>query len=285
MKAADRVSFTTATTGTGTVTVAAAVSGFQDIASSALVDGDEVTYGAKDGTAWETGSGIVGGSGTTLTRVLDDSSTGSLLSLSGSAVFSIAPTAKRTVLREASGDIRSDTNAGANECTVPLTNYLYQVADRTLTNSTAEQQIFDQTTNGALTLPAGVYQFDCFFHMTTMSATSGNASFDILGAGTATVDRVAYTSYGSDAGAQLGVGNVSGIGSVTVQHSGSSVVSPATGSGMRVRVQGMFRVTAAGTIIPSTALVTAAAAVLKAGSNIIIKKIGESSEATVGDWS
>lgn len=280
----DLVKFTTATTGTGTVTSSGAATGYRTMLAAGIADGTEVEYAIHDGTDKETGTGIVGGTSTTLTRVLSQSTTGSLLSLSGSAEVMITPIAARLVSREADGDIRTATNSGANVCSIPLTNFLYQTADRTLTNSTAEQKLFDETANGTLTLPAGVYTFECFFHMTTMSATSGNAAFDILGAGTATVDRVAYTSYGSDAGAQLGVGNQSGIGSVTVQHSGANVVSPATGSGMRARVQGIFRVSAGGTIIPSVSLVTAAAAVVKAGSNIIIQKIADSGETTVGAW-
>lgn len=90
---ADLVQQSTATTGTGTVTLGAAVTGFRTVAGAGIADGVVVSYAIQDGTNRETGTGTVGGSGTTLTRTLLASSTGSLLNLSGSAVVGIAPNA------------------------------------------------------------------------------------------------------------------------------------------------------------------------------------------------
>lgn len=281
----DLVSFSTATTGTGTVTVGSATTGFRTLAGASIADGTTVEYAIEDGTDRETGTGVVGGTSTTMTRTLASSTTGSLLSLSGSAKVFLTPIAKTTVIQDVNESIRVANNSAANNCSVPLVNYLYQNADRALTNSTAEQKIFDQTTNGALTLPTGFYRFKAFYYVTGMSATSGNASFDPIGAGTAVGSDFAYDSYGLDNNTQPNaVLAISGVGSVT-QQSGANIVLAGTGTGMRVSVQGVFRIDTAGTIIPSLAMVTASAATVKAGSHFIIEKIGEASENTVGAWS
>ena len=85
---------TTGTTGAGTITLGSAVSKYQNFASAGAANGEVVHYTIEDGTAWEIGTGTYTTAGTTLSRTLVQSSTGSLLSLSGTAeVFITAPAA------------------------------------------------------------------------------------------------------------------------------------------------------------------------------------------------
>ncbi len=66
-KIADRVKETTTTTGTGTYTLAGAVTGFRAF-TSAFSNADVIEYAVTDGTNWEVGYGTFTSSGTTLSR-------------------------------------------------------------------------------------------------------------------------------------------------------------------------------------------------------------------------
>ena len=77
----DRVQETSTTTGTGTFTLAGAVSGFQSF--SAIGNGNTTYYAIVGGTEWEVGIGTYTSSGTTLSRdTVLASSTGSKVSFS-----------------------------------------------------------------------------------------------------------------------------------------------------------------------------------------------------------
>ena len=91
-KLLNRARMTTATTGTGTITLGSASPGFQTFAAAGALNGDVLRYVIEDGTAWEIGNGTYTTTGTTLTRTLIESSTGSLLNLSGSATVYSAST-------------------------------------------------------------------------------------------------------------------------------------------------------------------------------------------------
>jgi hypothetical protein len=94
----DRVKETTATTGTGTVTLAGASAGFQSF--SVIGDANTTYYTLVSGSDWEVGIGTYTSSGTTLSRdtVLESSNAGSKIVLAGTSdVFCTYPAEKAVV--------------------------------------------------------------------------------------------------------------------------------------------------------------------------------------------
>jgi hypothetical protein len=108
----DRVKETSTTAGTGTLTLAGAVAGYQSF--SVIGDSNTTYYAIVDGTAntWEIGIGTYTASGTTLSRdtVLESSSGGSAVSFSSNSkdVFVTYP-AERAVATDATQTLSGKT--------------------------------------------------------------------------------------------------------------------------------------------------------------------------------
>ena len=109
----DRVKETTTTTGTGTITLAGAVTGYQSF--SVIGNTNSTYYTIQDATSgdWEVGIGTYTSSGTTLSRdvVLESSNSGNLVNFGAGAkdVFVTYP-AERSVMA-VGGGVTSDTGA------------------------------------------------------------------------------------------------------------------------------------------------------------------------------
>jgi len=89
----DRVRVTTATTGTGTITLGSPVAGYRSFAAGGAASNETIFYVIEDGSNWEIGEGVYDAAGPTLTRpFIISSSLGGALNLSGTAeVFITAP--------------------------------------------------------------------------------------------------------------------------------------------------------------------------------------------------
>lgn len=317
----DRVKVNTSTVGVSTITLGSAIRSstngdFLTFAEIGVTDGTQVSYFIQDGPNWASGVGTYNVAGSSLSRDANEKRwngttySTAALSLSGSAVVYISARAADIIQISTSvtdnavprfdgatgtlmqtsalsvaddGSISSATNSGANAVAVPLTNWVMLTADYTLSSSVSEQKAFNTTTNGTLTLPTGVYRFGVFLYLTTMNATSGNLAFDPVGAGTAVTDRWGQHVIGIDNNTPLNAGTQTGSAAVT-QQTVASAVTAGTGTGMIMSDRGMFRISTGGTIIPSVTLVTANAAVVKAGSYFWVERVGDSGVTSVGAW-
>jgi len=154
----------------------------------------------------------------------------------------------------------------------------------TLTSQTAAQKLFNASTNGAVTLPVGTYQFECFYSLTGMSATSGSFGFAMV-AGTAVIGSQGWRSI-----AEKGTATVATATAGQLTYSTAANTTLATASTNTVGyafISGIIKITTAGTVIPSVSLGVAAAAVVGINSYFKIAPVTGAATAniTVGNWS
>jgi len=128
---------TTATTGTGTITLGSAATGFLSFSGAGVSDGESITYAIEDGNSREIGRGTYTASGTTLTRsVLKSTNSNSAINLSGTAQVFITDAAEDHIAGPSSATdnavVRFDGTGGAT-----LQNSVVTVADTTGTLSTS----------------------------------------------------------------------------------------------------------------------------------------------------
>ena len=146
----DRVNETSTTTGTGTFTLAGAVTGFQTF--SAIGNGNTTYYAIvlQGGSEWEVGLGTYTASGTTLSRtiVLSSSNGGSLVNFSAGTknVFCDYPAPKA---------VYGDETDTAFEAQFGASNGIF-INNRTIATSYSIPAGYSASSTGPLTLSAGV---------------------------------------------------------------------------------------------------------------------------------
>jgi hypothetical protein len=173
--------------------------------------------------------------------------------------------------------------AASTRGVMPSEQYVILDTPYTLTSQTAAQKLFNASTNGAVTLPVGTYQFECLFSLTGLSITSGSYGFAMV-AGTAVVGSQAWHSYAIKtssfavpANSQLTFNTAANI----------TLTGLNTSTNATALIRGTIKITTAGTIIPSVSLGIASAAVVGANSYFKISPVSKTNAAniTVGNWS
>ena len=156
---------TTATTGTGTITLgSAATSGgvtFLSFAAAGVSDGDTVTYAIADTNASEIGRGVYTASGTTLTRsVLKSTNSNTAINLSGNAQVFINAAAEdlpAIAVGKALTVSNTLTLAGTDGKTVTISNSLTFAGTDSTTMTFPSTSSTVLTTGNTATITKGVH--------------------------------------------------------------------------------------------------------------------------------
>ena len=118
----NRAKMDTSTTGSGTIVLGSAVSGYQSFADAGVSNGDVVQYVIEDGANWEIGTGTYSATGTSLTRSPTESSNGgAAISLLGTASVFITAVADDLNRLQNAGSTKIEATASGVDVTGTLT--------------------------------------------------------------------------------------------------------------------------------------------------------------------
>jgi len=170
------------------------------------------------------------------------------------------------------------TGATSQRGAVLVDQFILLQATNTLTSQTAAQALFDVTGNGAVTLVAGAYEFDCVFSLSSMSSSSGSFGFALGGGAT-------FSQYWWSNANKATLATAAG-GQVTYNTAANTTIATATTATVGfARCGGILTVTVGGTVIPQVSLGVAAAAVVGVGSYFKIRALGGAAVTSIGNWS
>jgi hypothetical protein len=144
-------------------------------------------------------------------------------------------------------------------------------------NQTGVQKLFNTSTNGAITLPVGLYQFECQFALSNLSNTSSSFGFAV--GGTATIT---YTFY-CEANKNAGLSTAGTPHQTFSTAANTTLVANSAGTNAIAFIKGYISVTVTGTIVPQFSLSAAVQATVGVGSYFKISPL--STGNIVGNWS
>ena len=179
----NRAKVSTSTTGTGTITLGAALDGYQTFADAGVTNGQSVRYVIEDGTNWEIGTGTYTATGTTLTRsVVESSNADAAINLSGQATVFITAAASDILqpgdnISELTNDAGYTTNTGTVTSVAATAGTGISISGSPITSSgtltitnTAPDQTVTLTGGGATSISGTYPNF-------TISSTDTNTTY------------------------------------------------------------------------------------------------------------
>ena len=285
----DRVQETTTTTGTGTVTLLGAVTGFQSFA--AVGNGNTTYYNISGGTEWEVGIGTYTSSGTTLSRttVLSSSNSGSLVNFSAGTknVFVTYP-AERSINLDDTGNLAQAVTAGLGTGRLPVEQFYRLNSTLAGANVNTVQSILGV---GVTLVGSTVYQFELVYCLVKSAGGTGHTVGVSFG-GTATLNNIGFSLIYAQSAT---TGTVNGQPAASTNQfyilqatntTMTATISVAAQAVMTV-IRGTVSVNAGGTFIPQYTLSVApgGAYSTQAGSYFKISPLSASGANTsIGTW-
>jgi hypothetical protein len=192
----NRAKMSTATTGTGTITLGSAVSGFDSFANAGVANSNQVSYLIEDGSNWEYGTGTYTSSGTTLTRTVIRSSSGtSAISLSGAAQVSLTALSQDLATLDGSQTLTNKTISSAVSVATTDGTLYPLISAATQTPGAVSAVDFNS-------IPSWVTRI--IINFSGISHTAGDQTLVRLGTGTAGSPNFAATGYVSSGGIYSG---------------------------------------------------------------------------------
>jgi len=284
---ADRVQETTNTTGTGTLTLAGAVSGYQSFA--AIGNANTTYYTIVSGTDWENGIGTYTSAGTTLARttILSSSNSNNAITVAAGASVFVTYPAERSINLDGTGNLAQAVTAGLGTGRLPV-EQIYRLNSTVAgSNATGAQSLLGV---GVTLAGSTVYQFQMNIFMYKTAGTTSH-TMSLLFGGTATVNNIMYAgSSGSLSTSAPTSGYDSGGNQIFSLTASALVVSGASTTAALNKsytLNGTVSINAGGTFIPQYSLSAApgGAYTTAAGSYFKISPLGASGANTnIGVW-
>ncbi len=153
----------------------------------------------------------------------------------------------------------------------------------TLANDASAHPLFNGTTNGAVTLLAATtYEFEMMVAISGLSSSAHTVNLTFATSGS-------FTSIGYFYDAQTGstlAGPTATLSGFVAVGTATAVIASTTTTGLVLRVRGVIRMNAGGTVTPQITQVTnTTAAVVQTNSFFRCWPIGTNTVVSVGNWS
>lgn len=286
---ADRVWETTTTTGTGTITLAGAVSGYQSFA--AIGNSNTTDYIIVHSTLneWEVNrGGTYTSSGTTLSRgsiITGSSGPGVLVNFSAGTknVYCVQPAPSSS---QSAGLVYQDNNGYVYQDNLvnlfPQSAFISNGSPVTYANASGTQAIFLSTPS--ITLKSNTYYMFEGVYVMYKTVSGNNVNMSLLYGGTATLYGISYSGTTTGVGTDT-TGTVYDTAPIFFANTAATAFSLRSGltayNSWSFRVQGTVRVNAGGTFIPQFSLsgVPGTNYFLATGSYFKITPVGSSASS------